>query len=142
MRKTARDQFKPEQYDHHEADGKYQGSDQRLTRCDRRAKCQAGGGAEQRTGQRAADQEILWRQRQFLQAGIDHRGNDVGRFCVIHIEAPVAMRRHGHNEKRVWIARKFDSKGSAVSEFRSDPISFVAAEIHPERDGPAGCYGG
>jgi hypothetical protein len=37
----------------------------------------------------------------------------------------VATTRKGRS-----IARKFGSKGSAVSEFLGDPISLVAAEIH------------
>jgi hypothetical protein len=37
----------------------------------------------------------------------------------------VATTRKGRS-----IARKFDSKGSAVSEISGDPISLVAAEIH------------
>ena len=48
----------------------------------------------------------------------------------------VATTRKGRS-----IARKFGSKGSAVSEFLGDPISLVAAEIHLGRR-PAGIYGG
>jgi hypothetical protein len=48
----------------------------------------------------------------------------------------VATTRKGHS-----IARKFGSKGSAVSEISGDPISLVAAEIHLGQ-WPAGDYGG
>ncbi len=51
-------------------------------------------------GQRAADQEVARPERQLLDAGINHRGNDVGRFDVIHVEAPAATRWRGHNEER------------------------------------------
>ena len=80
------------------------------------AEGEAGGGAEQRAGQRAADQEVARRQRQFLQAGIDHRGDDVGGFCVIHHEAPIATRPRGYNERKGCDARKPARKGSAASE--------------------------
>ena len=121
-RETSGDKFKPEQHDHDEADGKDDRADQRLTGRDRAAESQAGGGAEQRAGKRAADEQVARGKRQFLQAGIDHRGDDVGRFCVIHIEAPAATRGVATTRKGRVIARKFDSKGSAVSEVseRSD----------------------
>jgi hypothetical protein len=48
----------------------------------------------------------------------------------------VATTRKGRS-----IARKFGSKGSAVSEISGDPISLVAAEIHLGQR-PAGNYGG
>jgi hypothetical protein len=36
--------------------------------------------------------------------------------------------RHGHNDKNGCVmARKFDSKGNAVSEFLEPPASFIAA---------------
>jgi hypothetical protein len=50
--------------------------------------------------------------------------------------AGVVTTRKGHS-----IARKFGTKGSAVSEISGDPISLVAAEIHLGR-WPAGDYGG
>ena len=83
-------EFKPEQHDHHEADGKDQRADQRLAGGDRAGECECGSGAEQRAGQSAADQEIARTKRQLLLAGVDHRGNDIGRFGVIHFEAPAA----------------------------------------------------
>ena len=98
--KTSGHELEAEQHDHHEADGKDQGANQRLARRKGAAKGKAGGGTQQRTGKRAANEKVAWRKRQLLQAGIDHRGDDVGRFCVIHIEAPAATHRRGCNEER------------------------------------------
>src|SRR5262249_6338419 len=81
-----------------------------------------GGRAEQRSGKGAADQEVAWGERQFPGAGIDHRGNHVGRFQIIHFEAPAAahLARGTTREKKTAITRGLTS----------DPNSFVAASIH------------
>jgi hypothetical protein len=128
QRETAGDEFQPAQHNHHETDRKYQRADQRLPRAGRRAECEAGGSAEQRSGQRAADEEVSWSKRQLLHTGIDHRGDDIGGFCVIHSKAPVATRGMAITRKNgCVIARKFDSKGYAASEFLEPPASFIAA---------------
>jgi hypothetical protein len=78
--KTAGDQFEAEDHDHHEAGGEDQRPDQRLTGLQGGAERHAGGDPEERSGQRAAQQQLPRRQLRFGDAGLDHGGHDIRGF--------------------------------------------------------------
>ena len=85
-REAAGDQFQAEQDDHDEPDREDQRADDGLAGLHGGADRQAGGEAEQRAGQAAANQQIERTKPGFGDAGLDHVGDNVGRFEGIHVQ--------------------------------------------------------
>jgi hypothetical protein len=101
QREAAGDELEPEQHDHHQADREDQRADQRLTGGDCAREGEAGGGAEQRARQHAADQQVARRERELVARAVDHRPHHVGRLGIVHGSAPrliIAALRSGSAE--------------------------------------------
>src|SRR6185312_5030742 len=73
-------------------DGEYQRADKKFSGAHRRAEGEAGCGPKERARECAADHEVAGSKGQLLLAGVDHRSDNVGRFYVIHMEAPALAR--------------------------------------------------
>ena len=102
---TAGDQLQAEEHDHHETHRKHERPDERHIGLDRRCDCEARGKAEQRPGQKAANQQVLDRKTGFGFTGGDHVFHNVDGFDVVHsisgaLAATVPNRAFGRDEAR------------------------------------------
>ena len=88
QREAAGDEFEAEQHDHHEADRKDQRADEGLAGLHRGADSQAGGEAEQCSGQCAAHQQIQSTHQHLGGAGLHHGGDDIDGLDAVHACSP------------------------------------------------------
>ena len=81
---AAGDEFQAEQHDHHEADRENEGADDGLAGLHGGTDREAGGEAEKRSGERAADQKVERAELGFRDASAHHAGHDLGGLQAVH----------------------------------------------------------